>query len=463
MPHAHHFLERLDRVTREQMEYALGLYRDHEAVRFVLDHLKLPPATERVALALGDTHEGPFVLVTPEGRFVTCLGKGMRHDHAVVPRSQVDALLAKVADKRARRELAERERRPDEDDDDLFQRVLTRGSRLAREDFVAVSAFEPALGASSWGLMLEISVDTSKMRLAMLHDAARTKVIKPPQARAFESFHRLEWSVAHLMLLSCAGERKDLDAVIDVDSATAVTPTLSCSVQHGLTFFLRSMWAAARLGRSAIPRYKQVLAETDGWDQILEAALGLGAIALRHAGAAAEVRRTLGSYEPPREGETGVEAGRGWVAHNVARAIEGAEEREQAALELGRGFCVVMGEPLPEGHALLFVRPEDVPESLARTALLALDANTWDETVRNMLFLALPLAARASAEDFYFPREVVRAWYGAWEPEETLERLTRLSKLIPKQAPVRKSETIGRNAPCSCGSGKKWKRCHGMG
>jgi preprotein translocase subunit SecA len=29
------------------------------------------------------------------------------------------------------------------------------------------------------------------------------------------------------------------------------------------------------------------------------------------------------------------------------------------------------------------------------------------------------------------------------------------------QATVVKSENIGRNAPCPCGSGKKYKKCHG--
>ena len=30
-----------------------------------------------------------------------------------------------------------------------------------------------------------------------------------------------------------------------------------------------------------------------------------------------------------------------------------------------------------------------------------------------------------------------------------------------KQEPVRKGETIGRNDPCPCGSGKKYKKCCG--
>ncbi|KGR83814.1 preprotein translocase subunit SecA [Lysinibacillus odysseyi] len=32
----------------------------------------------------------------------------------------------------------------------------------------------------------------------------------------------------------------------------------------------------------------------------------------------------------------------------------------------------------------------------------------------------------------------------------------------PKKMPMRKSETIGRNDPCPCGSGKKYKNCHGV-
>jgi hypothetical protein len=462
VPHAHHFLERLDRVTREQMEFALGLYRDHEAVRFVLGHVNLPEATQRVALAIDDARQGPFVLVTLDGRFVTCLGKGMRHDHPVVPRAQVDALLAKVADKRARRELALRERRPDEDEDDIYQRVFVRGSRLAREDFVAISAFEPALGSASWHMMREIAVDTSKATVGLLHEASHATVIKTKLARALESLDRLEWSVAHLMILSCSGERKDLDTLLESNAPTAITPTFACSLQSGLTFYMRSAWAAARFGRGAIPRYKQVLAESNGWDQILDAAVGLGAIALRHSGTEAEIRRALLSYELPREGAADMNAMRSWAAHAVARTIDAVPEREGLARDLGRAHCVAMGGDLPEGHALRFTGPEEVPDALARTAALTLDLDTRDASLRNLIFVVLPVAARASAEDFYFPREVVRAWRGVWQPEETLERVARLAKLVPKGEPVRKPEAIGRNDPCSCGSGKKWKKCHGM-
>jgi hypothetical protein len=33
----------------------------------------------------------------------------------------------------------------------------------------------------------------------------------------------------------------------------------------------------------------------------------------------------------------------------------------------------------------------------------------------------------------------------------------------PKAAPVTAGDTVGRNDPCPCGSGKKYKKCHGRG
>jgi preprotein translocase subunit SecA len=34
--------------------------------------------------------------------------------------------------------------------------------------------------------------------------------------------------------------------------------------------------------------------------------------------------------------------------------------------------------------------------------------------------------------------------------------------LVPKQPAMREAPKIGRNEPCPCGSGKKYKHCHGQ-
>jgi SEC-C motif len=162
------------------------------------------------------------------------------------------------------------------------------------------------------------------------------------------------------------------------------------------------------------------------------------------------------------EGSADVDlCGRALFAQWILDVMETAEDCAERALKIGREFCIIYSSVLPTGHPMRFEKPEDVPENLARTAMLAFDGDPMDESVQRSTLTALPIAARAAGEDFYFPRDVVRAWFGPYDGEETLHRLTRFSKRSPKHEPVRASRTPGRNDPCSCGSGKKWKRCCG--
>ena len=78
MEHQHHFLTRLDRVKLPHVERALELYRDPVLVRFILAQAKVPEGSSRVAISLVDPVTGPFLIVTRDGKFVTCLGEGMR-------------------------------------------------------------------------------------------------------------------------------------------------------------------------------------------------------------------------------------------------------------------------------------------------------------------------------------------------------------------------------------------------
>jgi preprotein translocase subunit SecA len=49
----------------------------------------------------------------------------------------------------------------------------------------------------------------------------------------------------------------------------------------------------------------------------------------------------------------------------------------------------------------------------------------------------------------YAPAAVREAMAGASEPSDA------------KRKPVRVAQKVGRNDPCPCGSGKKYKKCHG--
>jgi hypothetical protein len=226
---------------------------------------------------------------------------------------------------------------------------------------------------------------------------------------------------------------------------------------------MRGVWAAARLGKGVLPAYKAGFASATDWFQMLDAALALAAIGIRHSGLMPEVKRILNAQKPLAEAsmEDLAQRGRAFAAHLALQSIEDPDSSIQKMTNIGRDLCVTMGSGLPEGHALRFDKPEDVPLDLAHTALLSIDGNMNDENILTFAVHCVPLAARAAAEDFYFPREVVRTWIGQWTPDEQIERLQRHAKSSPKKEPVRAQNKIGRNDPCSCGSGKKWKKCHG--
>jgi preprotein translocase subunit SecA len=76
----------------------------------------------------------------------------------------------------------------------------------------------------------------------------------------------------------------------------------------------------------------------------------------------------------------------------------------------------------------------------------------------------LPMPAGAGYDDYYTNAEQVDAAgdaYGADESDYYHEPAA--PQTAVKRAPVQAGPKIGRNDPCPCGSGKKYKQCHGKG
>jgi hypothetical protein len=461
VPHDDHFLQRLDRITREQTEFALSLYRDHEALAWLLERVSLPPEATRVALAIGKAGDGPFVVVTRDGHFVTCLGAGMSPGpHPVIARGQIDAQLAKLADHRGRLQVARRELRPGEtEDDDVLTRVSLRGERMSREDFVAVSAFEPLMGTGFWRYLID------SLRTITTHrgQIARRAGFGARDAKGLRAYHNLEWTVAHLMLLCSMGDRATMEPFLK----TTPLVSLLCAVQRGHTFSLRAAWAAARFGKTTLAAYKQSLATGVSQLEMLDAALCIGAIALRHSGATAEASKILARHangsRADATGEGREDPGAGFrAAYSTAvlAAIEHPEQHVEVALAVGKNLVFQRAARL-EGFEPRIEREEDVPEDLARTALLSFDGDVLDAQAVAVAASSLTVAARAAPEDFYWPRALVRPMLGDYDVQQTIDRLERHRDWGRSAGPTRKAVDVGRNDPCPCGSGKKFKKCCG--
>ena len=60
------------------VELALALYRDPRIVKELISSLALENNSDRVALAMTEDAKGPWLIVSADGGFVTCLGRGHR-------------------------------------------------------------------------------------------------------------------------------------------------------------------------------------------------------------------------------------------------------------------------------------------------------------------------------------------------------------------------------------------------
>jgi uncharacterized protein YecA (UPF0149 family) len=57
--------------------------------------------------------------------------------------------------------------------------------------------------------------------------------------------------------------------------------------------------------------------------------------------------------------------------------------------------------------------------------------------------------------------ELVRNIHGLWLDQRRSQIAEGIEPYIMHREPVRNPNKVGRNDPCPCGSGKKFKQCHG--
>ncbi|HEY6462966.1 MAG TPA: SEC-C metal-binding domain-containing protein [Polyangiaceae bacterium] len=455
--HDEHFLRRLDRMSHEHLQLALGLYRDHELVAFILSKVRLPEEAERVAIALADGGHGPHVVVARDGHFVTALGEGMKTGaHPVVSRAHLDALSAKLERVRDGLALA---RTRGTDATRLLHKIESSGWAVSREDFLAAEAVLAPAGPllfetySSWAA----TVDELLPFLA-------TKEPDPAWRPTGEAdVLRGAWAMTHsATLLVDTVPRSWVDGWAEVEAKTRTSPWLFLTQLSAFPFVVRAAWLTARLGAPMLPSLKARFRHPADPFAGRDAAHGLIAMGLRHEKLHGEIEGVLRRRETEPVEEPWVKS-----LHDVYGALfqllqEKQDEIHVEGLNVGRQRLVELTAHLPASSPHRFADPEGVPDDLALTALLGL----WGDGLRGenaegwMLFL-LTAASRARAEDFYFPAQLLHA-FGETPVPEMAESLVGMRRaLAGERKPVVRTERTGRNDPCPCGSGKKYKKCHG--
>jgi hypothetical protein len=457
--HQHHFLSRLDRVSREHVELALSLYRDHELLRYVLASVRLPEGAERVAVSLDHPQEGPFLVVTREGRFVTCLGAGMSAgDRPIVTRGQLDGITAKVTSLRARVEAREK-LGPDGETGALVTRIMEVGPDLSREEFTAIASLQPLLARFFIITLADVVISANESRAALLRILRRTDRLKPHNRPLLETHWKQFWAAGHLTLLATMDGAEMLGDLGPNGEPVGAVITAS-TIRHGIgAIALKGAWGISKIGKSCLGFYKKLFVEGTLTEELIDALVSLYAISARHTKLRAEVKKAAArshkdpSVEPLRR-----------ALYNVAEGCLGdpgnAAHYQRVAGQAGAAMLVARTANLPKGSPYRFERPEDVPDALAMTYA----ANHTDNFLKSLklvagLFILLPWAARSAPEDFYMPADFIKATRIPWRPQDTLDLISRDVEL--SKQPIPRPEGPTRSGPCPCGSGKKYKRCCG--
>jgi hypothetical protein len=469
MGHAHHFLSRLDRLALGHVDLALDLYRDHDRLRYVLGEAPLPEGAERVAISLDDPWEGPFVVVTREGQFVTCLAAGMRADDLpIVTRSELDAITAKYFVWQEREAAREQLSEADGGAAFLFGRLMEAGPLLSREEFAALAALHPLIGEEYRSMSAEFALSSRKIQLKLkpvlklLPKKKRGIALRPVQAEQLQVYWQTFFASGHLAVLALAdgGELVREQAGGDDALFGNIGRALAATAVDGgiLSKLVRVSWALGQLGEAWIPHGRRLLAEATTASDVLTASIGLLAIGARHDALRAEVVSIFKDVPPLPNEEA-----RSWATYvcgggvnllaNVGSMV--ANHRK-----LGASLAVEDRDRYPEGSPYRYARPEDVPADIAWSYPFILTGEIGRDQA--MLPAALTMvvpAALSEPEQLFLPRRCVEFLETKWEPQTSLGIMSGWLEQVWKPAPRPTGPT--RSGPCPCGSGKKYKRCCG--
>jgi len=457
-----HFLERLQRVGWRETELALRLYREPELVRLLLDDARAPMAP-RIAIAISDAPDPPHVIVARDGSFVTCLGSGMSPgDLPVVPRQRIDRAADRHEALKGR--LAYIDWACDNHGSvrRMWRSVLNDGQLVPREVIVGLAPLVPLFGRE----LGDLWIAEDRVARKLVYD--NTNRFKGPRARltstdeqVLETIWRKHWATGHLIGLAGLMDHAQLDAL--GEGLSAATMRSGVYGFHAMRFgfwptTLRGAWTMARIGHGALRACKRVLqdfADNPLTNYSLAAVLGIAFVGAAHANLRAEAEKSLACAEP---------------------ALDATQARHYVSAFRRFWAKVLSPDHLLDRHDALAAIDNDAREfskerGIAYTPDLA-ELFRWTYANRGVnvftgagaptLATMVSWFARTELFDFYLP-ERLTSLHGAWTPQMTLAliRDTIGVGTYVERAPPPKPPKVGRNDPCTCGSGNKHKRCCG--
>lgn len=467
MGHNLHFLERsadVSRLSLPAMERAMLLYQDAELLRFFFAQARLPEQPQDVALALTDDARPSHLVIHRSGNFKTVLGPGMAvTDALIISRRQFDGVIERMAELRERLRAAEQLSGEHGGAGKLVLRLSKAGSYLSREEFVAISHWQPLLRDFLVSLFLKTANYLEVQRLYLRRFApARLLQKAEPALKSYWEGYYLLWHAA--LLIAMDRHRHAHPLPLAGENLFSLIPArlFRLSVVGAA---VRSGWVAGEFGKDVLGTVKRLYAAGDGGWDIMEGATALLGIAARRPKTYSEIIKLLDTPWRAVSANQRSNADNllAYLRQSFATIKEPVAEETQAFYAIAGEIFERWQDQSHQADRAARGRLRELPAELC-VAVAAHSADTLREGA-NIVFLLSSVARAATLEpkDLYFPEEILAYIRRNWHPKEALALLAAQESLIEKPQPVRAAAQPGRNDPCPCQSGKKYKRCCGFG
>jgi len=412
MGHAAHFLSRLERLDAAEVELALELYRDPLLVKELTSAVSPASVEHRVALALSTEALGPTLIVTNEGGFITCLGRGMSpHGLPLVSRSTVDAALRRKRLEALGQQLIHEQKA-------LFDAFVVEPA-LSREQMIGVARYQPVIAPVARDFGPRTLNEARYLHARCAANRESNKVID------------LCWSAEQRLghSLSLLGQSQPTVALTETIDALST-----------------EVWAFGSLPACARSLQAQVSGGPRRFDELVRR-LGEPQTKTVRVSTLLQIA-TLGFAHQS-------------LFDRAQVIIEGAGD---LTAPLTQAFC----DPLAalhqlEGFGVAALERKGLAHSRFEAMQFELlqPASVWSDDGPALLRLvaALPFIAQCKAEELYLPRSLLDASSLKAPGRDVIAAHLEAASLSAERAPVVREAKVGRNDLCACGSGKKYKRC----
>jgi hypothetical protein len=322
---------------------------------------------------------------------------------------------------------------------------------------MAASALQPVLKHDYAYFFEEFMQKTTNLLSGLM----RSKALRKQADLPLRSFWESHWVLGQMALLATMDGARGFSE----EYARSVSRNLLELFRWGETALcMRALWGLARMGKTALPycreRLRTAVVEMD-W---IGAVLGIAIIGMRHKKLAAETSKILKSPPRPERGLGNADLYYDLAGEKVLDVIRPitAEPKALDGVYLGLAKMVTdrIAKSAQAGPPYDFENENDVQDELARAVSVSREFDLRPDN--DCIFrLAAPMwwLAECEAEELYPPKRWVDLVRERWTRDMTFKLVEQARAYWGKPEPVKARPEPGRNEPCPCGSGKKYKKC----